>query len=464
MIQQLGFADHIAIAYLSAIAKQLNHQTYFCSLKSHNLYEMVEKTRPDIMAYSTNFLGFNDLVEANHKVQSFHKCLSIMGGSHTTFSPETFPESGMDIYCVGEGEYPFRDLLERLEQGKSYDDIDNFITKNRVNAVRSLISNLDELPVTDRDLVLSNSYLKDIPKKTFYSSRGCMYSCSYCCNDYYQRLYHNKGRIFRRFSVERIIQEMEGVQQKYNMQFVRIGDDLFSFRADEWLDEFADKYSKRIGKPFNCSLRIDRIDDNILRLLKKSNCYSVSLSIDSVSPHIREHILHRNMKDVDVVRELKRINDYGINTHVNYMLAIPESTLDDDLNTIKTSRDSKVTYLAYTTTEPMKGTKLYDYCLDKGYIDSSFMGDFIQNFEKSPLSCFTEKEKDIRYNIFLLGSLVAKLPDWLYGFGMWLITHIKPNRLFEWIRDKVYQYHIENKVYLISGKSKYVVEDNWTSV
>ena len=461
VIQQLDFADHIAISYLSAIAKQRNHKTYFCSLKSYNLLEMVNDIKPDILAYSTNFLGFNDLVEANKKVQGIHKCLSIMGGSHVTFSPETFEESGMDIYCVGEGEYPFRDLLERLEQNKPYDDVENFITKNGANPVRSLISNLDELPIADRDLVLSNSYLNAIPKKTFYSSRGCMYNCSYCCNDYYQKLYRNKGKIFRRFSVERVIQEMERVQQKYNMQFVRMGDDLFSFKADEWLEEFSDKYSKRIGKPFNCSLRIDRIDDDILRLLKKTNCYSVSISIDSVSPYVREHILHRNMRNVDIVRELKRINSYGINTHVNYMLAIPESTVEDDLNTIRMSRDSNVDYLAYTTTEPMRGTALYDYCLSKGYIDKGFVGDFIQGFERSPLSCFNKKDKDIRYNIFLLGSLVAKLPNCLYGLGMWVITHIKPNGLFEWIRNIVYKYHIENKVYLISGKSKHIEENNW---
>jgi len=128
---------------------------------------MVDDIKPDIVAYSTNFLGFRDLVRANRRVQGIYKCLSIMGGSQVTFSPETFEESGMDIYCVGEGEYPFRDLLERLEQDKPYTNIDNFITKGRINPVRCLINNLDELPLADRDLVLSNSYLKSIPKRRF---------------------------------------------------------------------------------------------------------------------------------------------------------------------------------------------------------------------------------------------------------------------------------------------------------
>lgn len=459
VIQRLDYADHIAISYLSAIAKERGHSTYFCSLGSHDIYEMINEIRPDMLAYSANIMGFKELVKVNHLVQKRHKCLSIMGGPQATFSPETFVESGMDIYCVGEGEYPFRDLLERLEKGKYYYDINNLITGRGVNPVRNLINNLDELPRADRDLVLSNSYLKDTPKKTFYTTRGCPYACSYCCNFYYHKLYRGKGQLFRRFSVERVIREMEYVQSKYVMDFVKIGDDLFSFKADDWLKEFADKYSKRIGKPFNCYLRFDRVDDDILALLKKAGCYSVNLSVDSMSRHVREEILHRTMKDVDIVRELQRIKSFGINTFVNFMLAAPESTLEDDLATIDVSRKAKVTYVNFTTTEPMRGTQLYDYCIDRGYVDESFVGDMTQMFEKSPLSCFSQKEKDMRYNIFLLGCLVSKLPNFLYKFGIWIIKNIKPNRFFKWLKPYVYQYYIENKIFLFSKQAKEIRDE-----
>jgi radical SAM superfamily enzyme YgiQ (UPF0313 family) len=462
VIQQLDFADHIAISYLSAIAKERGHETYFCSLRHSELTGlicMVSRIEPDIIAYSANIMGFKELVKANEEVQSFHRCLSIMGGPHATFSPNTFEESGMDIYCVGEGEYPFRDLLIRLEENKPWYDIENLITFGNTNPVRDLIENLDELPLADRDLVLNNSYLRETPKKTFYTTRGCMFSCSYCCNNYYQKLYKGKGQIFRRFSVERVIDEMERVKSKYIMDFVKIGDDLFSFKADEWLEEFAEKYPRRIGKPFNCYLRFDRVDKDVLALLKKAGCFSVNLSVDSTSKYVREKVLHRSMKDVDIVKELQKIKSFGINTFVNFMLAAPESTVEDDLNSIKVSREAKVTYVAYTTTEPMKGTQLYQYCIDKGYIDESFVGDMTKMFEKSPLSCFNAKEKNIRYNIFLLGCLVSKLPIGLYQLGMWVIKHIKPNRLFKWVRQQIYLYYIENKIFSFSTKAKEIRDE-----
>ncbi len=447
VIHRLDYADHIAIAYLSAVAKQLNHSTYFCSLDSKDLITAIKETRPDVVAYSVNISGYSKIIEEHKKTRNVYKFSSIMGGAQATFSPETFPESGMDAYCIGEGEYAFKDFLIRIEEGASFDDVPNLITKNGINPVRPLIENLDELPIADRDLVLSNSFLKDVSKKTFYATRGCPFECAYCCNNYYHQLYRGKGQTVRRFSVERILIEIEDVKRKYRMDFVKFGDDLFAAKADEWLEEFAEKYPERIGIPFNCYLRFDLVNDNVLELLKKAGCYSVHLSVDSTSKHVRENILKRRMKDIDLTAQLRRIKEYGINTWVNYMLAVPESTLQDDLDTIRLSKDSGVTYASYSTTEPMKGTELYNYCLEKQIIPADYQGDMNGCSAKSILSCFTEHEKNIRYNIYLLGAVIAKLPFPLYDSAVFLIKNIPPNVLFRKIHDMYYEYSITNTIF-----------------
>ncbi len=35
----------------------------------------------------------------------------------------------MDVYCIGEGEYVFRDFLNKIDKGEDYHDISNLITK-----------------------------------------------------------------------------------------------------------------------------------------------------------------------------------------------------------------------------------------------------------------------------------------------------------------------------------------------
>ena len=447
-IHQLSFADHIAIAYLSAIAKQLCCSTHFCVLDNQDFVEEVVRVKPDIIAYSANIMGFEQTVESNKRAKQEHNFVSIMGGPQVTFSPETFDQSQMDAYCVGEGEYAFRDFLTRVEAGESYDGVPNLITKQGKNPVRPLIKNLDELPAADRDLVLANSFLKDVPKKTFYATRGCPFKCAYCCNNYYHQLYKGKGPIVRRFSVERLIQEVESVKNKYRMDFVKFGDDLFATQADAWLEEFADKYSKRIGVPFNCYLRLDIVDDELLDLLRKAGCFSVHLSLDSTSRNVREKVLRRQMREVDVVENLRKIRKHRINTWVNYMLAAPDSSLQDDLDTIQVSKKGKVTYPHYSTTVPMKGTQLYDYCAQRNFIDtSSYQGDMTGCSEKSVLSCFDERDKNIRYNIYSLGAVISKLPFPLDKIAVWLIKSVPPNKIFRKIRSCIYQHYITNKIF-----------------
>jgi radical SAM superfamily enzyme YgiQ (UPF0313 family) len=453
VIKQLDFADHVAIPYLSAIAKQIGWETELCVLDQTDLSDKIAAFRPDVVAFSANILSFEDMVNAQKIARTRFDYKSIMGGPHPTFSPETFAQSGVDAFCIGEGELSFRDFLIRVEGGLDFDDIPNLITAKGANEVRELIHNLDELPFPDRDITISGTYLKDTPKKTFYATRGCPFSCNYCCNNHYKQLYLGKGKIVRRFSVERLITEIEYVKARYRMDFIKFGDDLFAMNVDEWLREFVEKYSKRIAIPFNCYLRFDRVDSELLTLLKKAGCYSVHLSVDSTSEFVRETILGRKMKKVDIAVQLKLINSFGINTWVNYMLASPGSTLEDDLASIALNKKSKVTYAAYSTTVPMKGTALYDYSVEKGLIDlENHLSDMSGCSEISTLKCFSMQDKKIRYNIFLLGAIIAKLPFPLDLLAIQMIKIIPPNRLFHKIRQMYYKYSIENTIFKLKPR------------
>ncbi len=451
VITQLDYADHMAVAFLSAVAKERGWQTSLCVLATDDFFAVLKRDNPDVVAYSANIMGFDTICSAHRAAQRRFRFISILGGPQATFSPETYALSEMDAYCVGEGELAFGEFLDNIQSGNSFDGVANLITRKSSNPVRPLLPNLDELPFPDRDLTLSHSYLKNTPKKTFYATRGCPFKCSYCCNNYYHQLYQGKGPFVRRFSVERVISEIEYVQSRYRTDFIKFGDDCFALKADSWLEEFAEKYARRVGIPFNCYLRLDTIDDDLLDLLKKANCYSVHLSVDSTSKHVRENVLHRNMRDINIEKYLRRFSDYGINTWVNYMLAVPGSTLEDDLSSIAISKKGKVTYSAYSTTVPMHGTELYDHCVTYGFIDeTTHKSDLTGCSDKSSLSCFSRKEIDIRYNIFLLGAVIAKLPRPFFEMAIYAIKKIPPNPLFRKIRKIMYQYSIENKIFKLN--------------
>jgi anaerobic magnesium-protoporphyrin IX monomethyl ester cyclase len=447
VISKIDYGDQISLSYLASVAEDKGFNSHLCILDIHDIFEMMDRISPRVVAYSANVEGFNVLVEANKSIKNKYDFVSIMGGPQPTFRPDLFLESSVDVFCVGEGELVLGDFLEAIKNGSSFDDIDNLITKRRINPVRQLISDLDDIPFPNRDLTIKNSFLKDVSKKSFYTTRGCPFACSYCCNNYYRELYKGKGKAVRRFSVDRIIGEMKAVKEKYKMDFIKIGDDLFASKADDWLREFTDRYSKEIDLPFNCYLRLDMISDELLTLLKRAGCHSVHLSVDSCSKRIREEVFNRKWREVDIEENLKLIHSYGIKTWVNFMLAAPGSTLEDDLESIELCRKAGVTYAAYSTTIPIQHTMLFDYCVEKGIIDSDYDGEVGDALQKSPLNSFSEREKTIRYNIFLLGPIASKLPYPLYKCILFIIKHAPSNRLFGKIHDRYLDYSRINKIF-----------------
>lgn len=449
VIKKIEFGDYISISYLSSIAKIRGHNVDICILDNNNIFNMVNDFEPDIIAYSANILGYDEMVEVNAELKNNHEFISIMGGAQPTFEPDLFPDSSMDIFCIGEGELVFEEFLEKVENNEPYDNVLNLITKKRINPIRNLIDNLDDLPLPDRNLTINNSFLKDSSKKSVFTSRGCPYSCSYCCNSYYNKMYKGKGKIIRRFSVDRIIEEIKHLINDCNVDFIKFGDDLFALKADDWLKEFSKKYKSEIDIPFNCYLRLDMISDELLLLLKNAGCYSVHLSVDSCSKNVRDNIFNRKWKNIDIKEKLLLVKKYGINTWVNFMLAAPESTLEDDLEAIELARRAKITYTAYSTTIPINNTVLYNYCIDHNYIDKDYKGDIGNSQYKSPLNCFSEKEKNIRYNILCLGPLASKLPYPFYKILLFTIKHVPPNRLFKKIRDRYLRYSRKNNIFKI---------------
>lgn len=110
----------------------------------------------------------------------------------------------------------------------------------------------------------------------------------------------------------------------------------------------------------------------------------------------------------------------------------------------------------------MKGTELYRYCVERDLIDpASHELNMNGCWERSTLTCFTEKERNVRYNIFLLGGLAAKLPNPLDKITILLIKVIPPNIVFKKIRYYVDQYYLTRRIFELKKEAiKYGSEYN----
>ncbi len=501
------YIDPMNVELLSALAKKDGHETFLNVLEHNNLKEEVRSIRPDLVAYSAKTGESNIMFRANKwiKTEFKDKIQTIMGGPHPTFNharmrlyqenltvpagfdpskgakPLPIEDTMLDYLAVGEADDTWPLMLKAIAGKESTDAISNLVSRTNRRpdgkvSMRDRTNFLDDLPFHDRELVYEKTRLKDFGMRSVMASRGCPFICTYCFNAKFNQVYRGKGKTVNRYSVDRLIAELEDMIRHYPTQFIKFYDDVFTFRSDEWLQDFAEKYPKAIGLPFHCLTRADlvRRDPKMIEYLKKAGIKSMSMSIESGNPFIREHILKRGMSEEDIRFAFEICQKNDIATFSNTILAIPAPILphaddeafemkaahlvdhlhsyfkvnmgtlkqdfpldqtmpkeqrrallnkletiglryraiDYDIDSVDINVDNKVVFGEFPELHPYPGTPITQYVIDVGAFDGDFEK-LHQNYQtESPFSCFTEQEKLEQVNLSLLGLWLLVFPSW----------------------------------------------------
>ena len=447
IVKNVDFIDPLGIAELSARAKFTGNETFLGISTREDIFSKIQKIRPEVIAYSAITGEHKYYFELNDAIKSrFKNIFTIMGGPHPTFYPECIKDSSLDAICAGEGDEAFPELLTVLENKEDISQVRNIRTKTSNGTLRNLIQDLDNRPFPDRDLFLEHTELGEFPVKIFMTSRGCPYPCTYCFNKPLLTMYANKGKFMRRQSVERTLEEISIVRGRYPLKFIKFEDDIFVLRADEWLEEFSKKYSRRIGIPFNCLLRPDVVTEDIVKLLKEAGCFSISMAIDSGNQHLREKALKRYMSNDRIEKAFHLAGSYGINTFSNTILGIPYAKIDNELESIELNIQCKVAYADFSILMPYPKTEIGEYCIQNKIFNADINNYQMSILNRSPLTCFSEKEKDIQKNISMLGSLAISCSCLRPLILRWLI-YLRPNRIYVLINFMTRAYLLHKKIF-----------------
>ena len=205
--------------------------------------------------------------------------------------------------------------MNALEQNGDASAIKNLWVKKGAeiikNEVRDLIQDFDTLPMPYRKIYYKYKFIRDLPVKRFISGIGCPYQCTFCHNPLHIQLFKGKGKFVRKKSVRRVIDEIRAVSDTYVLKNVHFSDDTFVLDK-QWLQEFLETYRQEINMPFSCNIRIDQVDESMVRDMAHSGCYGVSFGIESGSERIRNNILKKNLDQNTIINNAKIIKKYGI--------------------------------------------------------------------------------------------------------------------------------------------------------
>lgn len=356
----------LGILYISAYLEQNGYpnqifDSTFSDLES--LQKYIKEYTPDVIGIYTNLMTKLNVLRIIQFIKSNHLPTKIiLGGPEVRNHKEKFLEHGADIIVFGEGEETMLELVAYYNNaGKLLNEISGIAytlnDKVIVNAERELKKDLNELPLPGRQQIDLQQYF-DVWKNKHGQSvvsvstmRGCPYDCKWCSRAVY-------GQSYRRRSAIAVAEEIEWLQKNYSFDVIWFVDDVFTINYP-WLRDFANEISKKqIKVRYEIITRADRMNEEIVALLKQSGCYRVWIGAESGSQKIID-AMSRRVKVEQVQHMIQLTQKNGMEAGTFIMLGYPGETEEDISETLHHLKTSNPNHYTLTVAYPIKGTPLY---------------------------------------------------------------------------------------------------------
>lgn len=361
----------IGLAYLIAFLRKngLHPSITTCDVsqdyrnRDHLLRRAIEQASPDLIGMGVFTPLMAECREIVSCIRSLTKAPIVIGGPHISVTGDEFlRETGADYGVLMDGEVPFLRLMRALYYGDGLDvirTIPGLVFKDatgqyHVNPNTDLIHDLDQIPFPDWSAFDMSLYPNFHWHYTILTSRGCPYGCTYCSAPLVT------GRRYRMRSAANVVDEIEIYYRKGYRHF-GIFDDAFNVdmeRAKTICRTLIERKLKIIWDLAN-GLRADRMDLELVRLLKDSGCNFIGIGGESGN----DEILSKIRKGVDTAGIRKAVdlaNVVGIGTAVNFIFGHPDETYETALDTLRFAESLPASYVNMYGLIPMRGTRAYE--------------------------------------------------------------------------------------------------------
>ena len=379
-----GYYPKLGLLYVAAYyERETGNRPVFIDCPPENvsqeeLSRRVKEIQPDMVAMSIMTFNLLDALHTARILKRDHPNLKIcLGGPHVNLYPkETLHQSEIDYVVFGEGEKIFASLIQALESSDTLKSIKGLgwkeNGKGHINTAETELLDLNELPFPARHLVDVSSYKHIIGEGrqffTIQATRGCPAACSFC---------DIRKTKFRVRSPESVVNEIQ--------QLVEMGvDDLFFVDDTITIDkknvlEICDLIVKRnIKIHFKISARVDTINKEVIRALKKAGCYRIHYGIESASPkHLK--YLQKGQTPEKVERACKMTRDAGMGFFAYMMIGIPHETKEEMFETVDFAKKLKPDYAQFSICTPYPKVELYYQMLHEGIVPEDYWQEFAEN-------------------------------------------------------------------------------------
>lgn len=357
------FVEYMGFMCISAVLKAAGHSVeLFIDDQSNEdaFHAEVKAFRPDIVGFSILSPSVPWALRTARRLKAEIGVLTIFGNVHAITSPQIIDDPGVDIVCLGEGEYMMRELADCLDRGASYLHIQGLWIKagDRVikNGNHRPIEDLNALPFHDRAMYDKYTFFRHSKYIRFLAGRGCPFRCSFCTNPVLADHYGTKDYL-RKLSPERAVAELERLVRDRNPRHVFFIDEVLWFK-NSWLVEFLTLYKERVGRPFTANFRFGGIEEQHIKIMKEAGAKSLIFATETADETQRFKVMNKPVKNHDILRIGEWFHRYGIEFSSSVFFGLPGDTVDDHIKRLEFFRKLRPTYLWTTFFQPYPGLKL----------------------------------------------------------------------------------------------------------
>ena len=352
-------------------------------LDSSDIRRIIKEKKPDVVGFSVLTFNLLDCLDVAKIIREVSPSTKIcFGGFHPTIYPQEtldFPE--VDYVVFGEGEITFKELVKAIDLGGNMDSIfstidglgwKNSLGSTFINKGRKASPNLDEITMPAHDLIDLEKYTfvlgNDSKVASIQTSRGCPSKCTFC---------DIRLTRFRFRSAENVLKEIEYLKTRGINDFFLV-DDQFTSNKERVLKLCKLLINKNIDIKFKVSSRIDRVDTEMLNLLKKAGCYRIHYGIESGSQRLLD-FMEKGIT-LDQIREtVKNTKEAGIEIFAYMMIGIPTETAEDIKKSVKLISELKPHHVNYSICTPFPKTALYERALEQSDEPDDYWLEFAKN-------------------------------------------------------------------------------------
>ena len=364
----------LGLGYLAAVLEKNNYavDVIDCQALGISYDEFkheLSKRQPTIVGMTSTTLTYKSALKITKIAKEVHPdCLTVLGGCHVTFWDENALKEcpSLDVVVRKEGETTILELVQRIEAGKSFNDLLGITCRDGESFIRNpdrpYIEDLDSLPFPAHHLWPLDR-LKKYGDVMFplMTSRGCVFWCEFCSA---VRMF---GRRYRMRSAKNVVDEMEHLHKTFGSSTFTFYDDAFTVdpaRVEEICKELHDRNLKLT---WDCGTRVDMVNKEMLQKMKDAGCIAVWFGVEAGSQLVLDK-MGKGFTAQLTKNAFKMAQDVGLMTIASVVFGFPGETKETAMETIKFIQEINPDDVGFYIATPYPGTPMAEQVKQNGWL------------------------------------------------------------------------------------------------